>query len=263
MTPFALNLANFKGKRNRVPAWLRSSHVSTDINMLFILDLSDWNDWSSWSACSVTCGSGVTSRTRSCPTPGNCVGKNAETGSCQTTLCPREETRADVLAEQIQGVLESMNTSDCQVTEYTTDFEEFISSDLVVVLRENELKSINRHRIREHQQKVLNDQERFRDQELSRRYRRALANYRVASLAFADAVNAYEEILDDVWQATDAYSREFLECQSGSSEYAILLRRYLLTILRYHQVNNNYVKAFFGYLRAHDNYCTCLQESRG
>ena len=53
-----------------------------------------WSAWSSYGACSVTCGTGSKSRTRSCtnPSPSNggadCSGDSTETADCNTESCP-------------------------------------------------------------------------------------------------------------------------------------------------------------------------------
>jgi len=54
----------------------------------------NWGDWSSWSACSVTCGSGSKSRSRSCDNPApvlggkDCSGDAAQQVDCNDGVCP-------------------------------------------------------------------------------------------------------------------------------------------------------------------------------
>ncbi|XP_063690486.1 uncharacterized protein LOC134823063 [Bolinopsis microptera] len=53
-----------------------------------------WSDYGEWSECSVTCGGGSQSRTRTCTEPASahggteCVGENTETQPCNTESCP-------------------------------------------------------------------------------------------------------------------------------------------------------------------------------
>nr|XP_022294190.1 A disintegrin and metalloproteinase with thrombospondin motifs adt-1-like [Crassostrea virginica] len=53
-----------------------------------------WSGWSDWSLCSVTCDSGVITRTRSCTHPSpvfggqNCSGEDTDTQPCNRTTCP-------------------------------------------------------------------------------------------------------------------------------------------------------------------------------
>ena len=48
-----------------------------------------WSAWTQWSSCSVTCGSGSQTRTRTCQ-GGNCAGRSSETRVCNTyRQCPR------------------------------------------------------------------------------------------------------------------------------------------------------------------------------
>ncbi|KAL9959837.1 hypothetical protein ACROYT_G033195 [Oculina patagonica] len=58
----------------------------------------NWTNWSQWTACSVTCGDGIRSRSRSCtnPPPSNngasCVGDGSEVGACNLGACPAVTT---------------------------------------------------------------------------------------------------------------------------------------------------------------------------
>lgn len=47
----------------------------------------EWGSWGSWSTCSVSCGGGVSTRTRSCVGTG-CAGSNSESRSCNSFSCP-------------------------------------------------------------------------------------------------------------------------------------------------------------------------------
>lgn len=53
-----------------------------------------WSEWSDWSTCSVECGGGTQTRTRTCTNPipycggADCVGGNSETQNCNTQACP-------------------------------------------------------------------------------------------------------------------------------------------------------------------------------
>ena len=55
-----------------------------------------WNTWSEWTSCPVTCGSGLSKRSRQCNNPppmgkGNyCIGIQNQTKSCETDTCQRK-----------------------------------------------------------------------------------------------------------------------------------------------------------------------------
>lgn len=49
-----------------------------------------WSSWSEWSACSVTCGSGIHSRTRTC-TPPQYGGKDCEGSSTEVNVCLKSD----------------------------------------------------------------------------------------------------------------------------------------------------------------------------
>ena len=52
-----------------------------------------WTSWENWSSCSVTCGGGIKSRSRSCTNPkpsilgGYCPGNQMQTEQCGKSLC--------------------------------------------------------------------------------------------------------------------------------------------------------------------------------
>ena len=52
-----------------------------------------WGRWSSWTACSVTCGYGTHTRTRTCEDPApkyggkDCRGDRKDVGKCLMTIC--------------------------------------------------------------------------------------------------------------------------------------------------------------------------------
>ncbi|XP_069105026.1 SCO-spondin-like isoform X1 [Argopecten irradians] len=53
----------------------------------------EWATWSSWGTCTVTCGGGISTRTRTCTNPppqyggANCPSVNSETKDCNTQVC--------------------------------------------------------------------------------------------------------------------------------------------------------------------------------
>ena len=54
----------------------------------------DWADFGNWSECSVPCGGGTVTRTRTCTNPSpayggaDCVGEKNETRTCNENKCP-------------------------------------------------------------------------------------------------------------------------------------------------------------------------------
>ena len=58
------------------------------IDLLFI----DWSSWESWTSCSVTCGSGMHVRYRTCnkteSTEADCEGQYVEQAVCELDDCP-------------------------------------------------------------------------------------------------------------------------------------------------------------------------------
>lgn len=47
----------------------------------------EWGAWGSWSSCSVSCGGGVSARSRSC-IGGGCAGANSQSRTCNSLACP-------------------------------------------------------------------------------------------------------------------------------------------------------------------------------
>ncbi|XP_066299152.1 angiopoietin-1 receptor-like [Branchiostoma lanceolatum] len=70
-----------------------------------------WSDWDDWSPCSVSCGNGTRTRTRTCDNPSpafggqDCEGRNQHVEPCPDQLvCPKEESeniRQDDIAENV------------------------------------------------------------------------------------------------------------------------------------------------------------------
>ena len=54
----------------------------------------NWGEWSPWNACSISCGSGMTNRTRNCDSPEPkfggkfCNGTNTDNKACNDKSCP-------------------------------------------------------------------------------------------------------------------------------------------------------------------------------
>lgn len=67
---------------------------NTEIFLTIVIVNGNWALWGSWTSCSVTCGSGTQSRTRTCtdPAPANggstCSGNSTASQACNTQNCP-------------------------------------------------------------------------------------------------------------------------------------------------------------------------------
>ena len=68
-------------------------HLNSNSIMITVQVNGGWSIWSGWAPCSVSCGDGKHSRSRTCnkPTPANggrqCVGKATESKTCRPRLC--------------------------------------------------------------------------------------------------------------------------------------------------------------------------------
>ncbi|XP_053387975.1 neurogenic locus notch homolog protein 1-like [Mercenaria mercenaria] len=60
-----------------------------------------WSDWSDWSTCSVTCGGGIQTKTRSCTNPRpspfgkDCIGKSMDVESCAMSGCEQNHCKSN------------------------------------------------------------------------------------------------------------------------------------------------------------------------
>ncbi|CDI97340.1 neurogenic locus notch protein [Echinococcus multilocularis] len=52
-----------------------------------------WSEWRDWGACSVSCGIGTRTRIRTCPRPGECLGKPEQTGICNGRVLSCENVK--------------------------------------------------------------------------------------------------------------------------------------------------------------------------
>lgn len=79
--------------------------------IFFLLVDGGWSSWGTWNGCSVTCGGGSQTRTRTCNNPPpsgggeNCRGSSSELQSCNTQGCSGEKVRD--------------NSFKCKLTQYT------------------------------------------------------------------------------------------------------------------------------------------------
>jgi len=72
-----------------------------------------WGKWGPWSQCSVTCGSGSKTRTRSCLTTG-CVGKSVKTKTCNRRACDVQVCDWEALpVDECPGIWEAYMMADC------------------------------------------------------------------------------------------------------------------------------------------------------
>lgn len=67
--------------------------LSLTASPFFVVD-GRWTEWKAWSRCSVTCGGGTQTRSRTCTNPPpqhggeDCTGENEEMRSCNEFPCP-------------------------------------------------------------------------------------------------------------------------------------------------------------------------------
>ena len=72
-----------------------------------------WCDWSEWGSCSVSCGAGVTARTRQCDTPvpqhggRNCSCASKESAACSIKHCPGQHTALPSVTYSASNQLQS------------------------------------------------------------------------------------------------------------------------------------------------------------
>ena len=52
---------------------------------------ASWGSWTQWSGCSVSCGGGRQSRSRSCVGGNTCTGQNAQFRDCNQLDCPQRK----------------------------------------------------------------------------------------------------------------------------------------------------------------------------
>ncbi|XP_052780950.1 SCO-spondin-like isoform X2 [Mya arenaria] len=54
------------------------------------LTLGQWSEWAGWSACAVSCGGGLVTRSRACPSGRVCTGNVEQTKLCNNGACPAD-----------------------------------------------------------------------------------------------------------------------------------------------------------------------------
>ena len=65
-----------------------------DFQNLYLIVNGNWGSWGSYDSCSVTCGDGTKSRTRSCNNPSpfgggsDCSGSSTQSANCNNGACP-------------------------------------------------------------------------------------------------------------------------------------------------------------------------------
>ena len=70
-------------------------HLTYGLTTVLVVDVVDgrWTRWSSWTECSVTCGTGEKTRTRTCTNPepayggDKCTGDDTKTKPCDAGSC--------------------------------------------------------------------------------------------------------------------------------------------------------------------------------
>ena len=76
----------------------------------------NWGNWGNYGSCSVTCGDGEKSRTRTCDSPppsaggAPCSGKNRETTHCKDKDCPGNDIQFNILVTTINYLIQKLIT---------------------------------------------------------------------------------------------------------------------------------------------------------
>lgn len=98
-----------------------------------------YTDYSEWGECSVTCGGGQQTRTRTCTSPAparggaDCVGEASESQSCNPDLCPADVEEEPPKSPVLSIEIDDSGTATCSLLHYNTpcDFEMLISGEVV------------------------------------------------------------------------------------------------------------------------------------
>ena len=109
--------------------------------------VATWSEWSEYGSCSLTCGGGVTTRTRECPLQGQCVGPTTQSIACSLNPCLQDGEIIDSSLRAL-GCFQYLSSSNLfyysNGSTFTLDIVETSAGNRAIVLCSQSALSRNR-----------------------------------------------------------------------------------------------------------------------